>query len=336
MRKPFFKASHGAWYCNLDDGSQVKLGRDEADAWAKWVELRQGKPLGLTLGKLAEKYLAWCERNNSAATLASYKRMIDRWTKHHGGLSVLEVKPHHLDEIVQKEFSACVKTTHWQFYKVAQVLLNWAEGQGLIESHSLKKLKNRPQCAIRQDYIKRDDFDKLIAACDDLPLRDLLTVLWESGARPFEVMQAESRHLDRANRCLQFARKQGDKVKAKKDKEDATRTVYLSEPAFEICNRLADLYPTGPLFRNSVDKKWTANLLSARFKVLKNRCKFSVKLTAYVLRHSFCTRAILGGVDVRTLQELMGHSDLVMISKVYSHLKKETGHLHGALGKLAG
>lgn len=40
-------------------------------------------------------------------------------------------------------------------------------------------------------------------------------------------------------------------------------------------------------------------------------------------------------IDLRTLQELMGHADLVMISKVYAHLKGETGHLRSSLGKLA-
>ena len=43
-------------------------------------------------------------------------------------------------------------------------------------------------------------------------------------------------------------------------------------------------------------------------------------ITPYSLRHSYCTDLARDGVDMRTAQKLMGHADLSMISKVYTHI----------------
>jgi len=41
----------------------------------------------------------------------------------------------------------------------------------------------------------------------------------------------------------------------------------------------------------------------------------------HTLRHTFCTRPILAGVDVRTCQELMGHKSLALTER-YAHVSK--------------
>ena len=43
-------------------------------------------------------------------------------------------------------------------------------------------------------------------------------------------------------------------------------------------------------------------------------------LTSYDLRHSYCTDLARDGVDLRTAQRLMGHADLSMISRTYTHV----------------
>jgi hypothetical protein len=161
MNKPFFKSDRQTWYVH-HEGKMVRLARDEAEAYAKWSELQAGKRVGIPLRVLVAKYLAWCGRNNAPATLASYKRMLDRWTKHHGNLFVEDIRPHHLDEILQLEFKHCGETSHWQFYKAALVAFNWGVGQGIIESHKLEKIKNKPQCGVRETCINQAEFDKLL------------------------------------------------------------------------------------------------------------------------------------------------------------------------------
>ena len=51
------------------------------------------------------------------------------------------------------------------------------------------------------------------------------------------------------------------------------------------------------------------------------RVDLTKKVTAHTLRHSFATHLILKGVDIRTVQELMGHTD-VRTTEVYTKLAR--------------
>ena len=46
-------------------------------------------------------------------------------------------------------------------------------------------------------------------------------------------------------------------------------------------------------------------------------------ITPHVLRHTFCSRMIEKGMDVKTLQLVMGHSDIGTTLNVYTHKTPE-------------
>jgi site-specific recombinase XerD len=52
--------------------------------------------------------------------------------------------------------------------------------------------------------------------------------------------------------------------------------------------------------------------------------------TWHTLRHTFASRAVMAGVDIRTGQELMGHSTITMTMR-YAHLSP--AHLRAAVNK---
>lgn len=64
--------------------------------------------------------------------------------------------------------------------------------------------------------------------------------------------------------------------------------------------------------------------MQRQFKTAVDRTQITKNATFHTLRHSFATHHLEHGTDIRTLQELMGHSD-VSTTRIYLHVMKKPG-----------
>lgn len=193
---------------------------------------------------------------------------------------------------------------------VVQRMLNRAVENEYLDRNPIKGMK-KPK-AKRRDVIYTPQQWAQIQEHTDERLADLLDFLFLTGCRPLEARIVEARH--QHDDPIIFP---ADESKG----EHEPRVIYLVPNARSILDRLSKQHPTGPLFRNSLDKPWTKNAVVLRLTRISKKVGFRV--IAYGAGHN----ALTAGVDSTAVGHLMGHKDTTMVHPVYGHLTKNPDFL---------
>ncbi len=86
---------------------------------------------------------------------------------------------------------------------------------------------------------------------------------------------------------------------------------------------LADKNPNVPeVFLSKNGRKLTRMMIWVLLKKWTETAEVKKEVSPHTLRHSFATHLLEGGADLRSVQEMLGHTDITT-TQVYTHLDKE-------------
>ena len=234
--KPWFRSGRG-WYVTLD-GQQINLGTDRKNAFKEYKSLLNEKRPNGSVVVLIDSYLEWCEKHRAPDTYRWYKDRLQDFAQTIPSLLIDNMKPYHVQEWVDSKVWADGSKRNG--IAAIKRVFTWAEEQGHIIRSPIAHLK-KPKCGKKELVITREQYHTILKKSRDQQFRDLITTHWETGCRPQESLRVEARHLDLANQRWVIQTTPG--------KPD-NRVVYLTDTVLEICQRLAEINPIGPLFRN--------------------------------------------------------------------------------------
>jgi len=133
----------------------------------------------------------------------------------------------------------------------------------------------------------------------------LILFLYATGMRITECLNMRLEDID------------GSWLRVRHGKGDKERLVPVAKEALTLLNSyLSEL----PFEKEQIWLNYTGKALS-RISAFKITQKY-LGVSPHVLRHSYATALILGGADLRVVQELLGHSSL-LTTQVYTHIQKQ-------------
>ena len=132
--------------------------------------------------------------------------------------------------------------------------------------------------------------------------KTLFTLIYAAGLRLSEALKLNKSHV-----------KDVDNIRIT-GKGGKVRSIPLIESAKIAIDELLNVNPdqemNSPLFMGLKGKRLSSRQVQKTIEEVRNKLSLPKTVTPHSLRHSFATHLLEKGVDLRTLQELLGHSSL--------------------------
>ena len=189
-----------------------------------------------------------------------------------------------------------------------------------------KKIKDNPMLLIsnpKQDkllphYLTYDEIELLLKVTDNDTLYDvrdnlIIELLYSTGIRVSELVNIKVRDIDLKERSI--------KVFGKGKKE---RVVYFGDTCKDKIKKYISVRNSNNefLLLNKRGDKLSDRSVRKIFEDIIKLNHLDIAFSPHTLRHTYATHMLNEGADVRTVQELLGHSS-VQTTGIYTHVSNE-------------
>ncbi len=152
--------------------------------------------------------------------------------------------------------------------------------------------------------------------------RVILELLWATGMRVSELSNLNFGDLNiEENEIRVFGKGAKERIVLISDRAKKYLTQYISSarsllaPGYEI----GEINDSSPVFINSTAYRLQNKTIRNVIKDIVEKIELPKKVTPHVFRHSFATKLIENGADLRVVQELLGHAG-ISNTQIYTHI----------------
>ena len=163
-------------------------------------------------------------------------------------------------------------------------------------------------------YISAAEVKNMILQVKNIKHLCVLKILYGGGLRVSEVLNLKINDIDSNNNKIHIIG-----AKGRKD-----RSVMLSKNLLIDLRSYFKIYrPKNYLFEGQIKEKYSSKSIQNIVKNAAIKAKVSKVVTPHILRHSFATHMLENGIDIRYVQELLGHSS-IKTTQQYTHISDLT------------
>lgn len=278
------------------------------------------------LSSLIEEFLRYLliDKGYSNNTIESYKRDLEKFLIFNNDKDISSIKNSDLKEYIkylneenlnEKSIARNISSIK-SFYKflVIQKYINNNPSDSIFQP---KLKKSLPNILTEEEVLKLLD----IKLTDNFSYRNkaMLELMYATGIRVSELVNLKLQDLDLNQDIIRtFGKGSKERVIPIGDYAKEYLEKYIYEYRGSMLKKEASEY----LFLNNHGKKMTRQGFFKIIKKIAQEKGINKDLSPHTLRHSFASHLLKYGADLRTIQELLGHSD-ISTTQIYTHITNE-------------
>lgn len=299
----------------------------------------------------ADYILGWLEMIKYSVDITTYagyssainNRIVPYFREKEYTLKDLEENPIYIQDYYQYELNILKLSPNTILHRHANIRksLQYAFQIGMIKSNPADRIEKPQKVEFKADYYKSYELQPLFKACKGDPLEIPIILAAFYGMRRSEVLGVKWSSIDLEKKTIRVEHVvtdiylNGHTIHIEKDKtksKSSTRTLPLVKPFEEaLIRRKAEIEYNMSICGSSycmeysdylnVDKmgnRMKPGYVSQHFKLIlqKNGLR---QIRYHDLRHSCATLLYDNGVDMKSIQEWLGHSTIATTANLYTH-----------------
>ena len=284
------------------------------------------------------------EKNFSSHTLKAYESDVISFIIWLNGISCINVDFNKLREYLHfiqrfdyKKTTIARKVASIRTFYKFLFRERYMDSDPAISLSAPKRPKSLPK------FLTPDEVEKILNNVKiDTPAgfrnRVILELLWATGMRISELSNLNFGDLNiEENEIRVFGKGAKERIVLISDRAKKYLIQYIDyarkllAPGYNI----GDVTDSSPLFINNTGYRLQNKTIRKVINETVDKIELPKKVTPHVFRHSFATRLIENGADLRVVQELLGHAG-ISNTQIYTHISMkhmkdvyEAAHPHG-------
>lgn len=235
-------------------------------------------------------------RNYSSKTIKSYLYALEEYFNFKKqDFAVLDIENIKDFLLASKKKGASAQTRNLFLNAIKFYYRNVVKTNQKIDIRSAKRERKLPV------VLSRNEIKKLIEVTKNTKHKLSLSLAYGAGLRVSEVVNLRVKDLDLEELTIH--------IKQAKGKKDRI-TIFPEKLKTNIQNLIAGKDKNYLVFSSERGGKLTTRTAQKVFKKSLKKAKIKKDATFHSLRHSFATHLLENGVDVRYVQELLGHQNI--------------------------
>ncbi len=273
-------------------------------------------PNRITVRQVVEWFRARYPKKVVKSVQFERERIWTAFMELYGPRRCADCRAYMLHEFIMSQVNVKETWTRRRWATVINLPFNYALQMGLVDRNPFKGVKFESGNRGR-DWTDAEFRAMLRGA--QAPFRRILCAIRFSGMRPGEVRTLKWEYVRPELKTII--------IPADKSKSRVRRAIPFNKVIVKLLAWCRRHNPENPfIFLNLRGLPYTNGGATCYLRRLRVRSGLPTTLKLHGGRHTFATNALLNGVDVATLSQLLGHADL-KTTQIYVHLSNKVDHL---------